>query len=75
MAIIMGLVTVPRHWEFPKCCMFVYPFHGWFGHSWMFYHRPWTTSLSSMDILLIHGWLLILLALWVLNETFGWIGD
>ena len=41
--------------------------HGRFHCSWVIF--------SSMNIFLILGWFLILLALWVLDDTFGRIGD
>ena len=36
--------------DFPKCCTFVHLLYGRLNHPRFFYHRPWTTSLSS-----IHG--------------------
>ena len=54
MAIIMGLVTVPRFRKFPKCCMFIHPLYGRFGCSSTSDHRPWTTLLSSMGDFIVH---------------------
>ena len=32
MAIIMGFLTIPKCPKFPKCCKFIRPLYGRFGH-------------------------------------------
>ena len=40
--------------DFPKCCTFVHLLHGRLNHSWLFYHRPWATSMD--DLIIVHLW-------------------
>ena len=74
--------------NFPKCCMFVRPLYGRFNHPRIFDHRPWTTSLSSMDDLVNYkpysrsrtfsnflGWFLIPSALLDMDDPYGRIRD
>ena len=50
----MGLLTAPIMSNFPKCCTFVHPLYGWFGHPQIFDHRPWTTSMD--DLVIVRPW-------------------
>ena len=36
--------------KFPKCCTFIRPLYGRFGHPWISDHRPWTLSMDD-----VHG--------------------
>ena len=57
--------------KFPKCCTFVRPLYGWFGHPWIFYHRPRTTSMD--DLIIVCPWMTSLSSMgdFVVHESYS----